>query len=155
MEFPRHQSWNKLPFSPPRALPNPGFEPMSPALAGRLLTTEQWGKRHYWTRPLLTVSKGLQTIYLTGLLWSWKLLPLIASSHIYSYSITIVDLIELYYWSIIPCCKVVIIFYQRVSQTFVILEAIISSNRQNTSNIAGYINKVISKYRCGHYVPRS
>ena len=32
MEFPRQEYWSGLPFPPPGDLPNPGFEPMSPAL---------------------------------------------------------------------------------------------------------------------------
>ena len=40
--FPRQEHWSELPFPPPRDLPNPGIKPtspMSPALAGRFLTT--------------------------------------------------------------------------------------------------------------------
>ena len=36
--------WSGLPFPCPGDLPNPGFEPMSPALAGRFFTTEPPGK---------------------------------------------------------------------------------------------------------------
>ena len=42
--FPRQDYWlllSGLPFPSPRDLPNPGFEPTSPALAGRFFTTEQ------------------------------------------------------------------------------------------------------------------
>jgi len=35
MEFPRQEYWSKLPFSSPGYLPEPGIEPMFPALAGR------------------------------------------------------------------------------------------------------------------------
>ena len=41
--FPRQDYWlllSGLPFPSPRDLPNPGFEPTSPALAGRFFTTE-------------------------------------------------------------------------------------------------------------------
>ena len=34
------ESWSGLPFPSLRDLPNPGFEPASPALAGRFFTTE-------------------------------------------------------------------------------------------------------------------
>ena len=40
--FSRQESWNGLPFPPPRDLPNPGMEPaslVSPALAGGFFTT--------------------------------------------------------------------------------------------------------------------
>ena len=35
MGFSRQEYWNGLPFPPPGNLPDPGLEPMSPALAGR------------------------------------------------------------------------------------------------------------------------
>ena len=43
MEFPRQEYLSGLPFLPPGDLPNPGMEPLSPALAGELFTTEQPG----------------------------------------------------------------------------------------------------------------
>ena len=36
--------WSGLQLPSPGDLPNPGIEPMSPALAGRFLTAEQPGK---------------------------------------------------------------------------------------------------------------
>ena len=42
MGFPRQEYWSELPFPSPGALSDPGIEPaslMSPALAGRFLTT--------------------------------------------------------------------------------------------------------------------
>ena len=44
MEFPKQAYWSVLPFSPPGDLPDPGIKPQSPALAGRLFTTEPPGK---------------------------------------------------------------------------------------------------------------
>ena len=44
MEFPRQDYWGGLPFPSPWDLPDPGIEPMSPALAGRFFTTEPPGK---------------------------------------------------------------------------------------------------------------
>ena len=44
MGFPRQEYWSALPFPSPRDLPDPGFEPMSPALAGGFFTTESLGK---------------------------------------------------------------------------------------------------------------
>ena len=35
MGFPRQEYWSGLPFPPPGHLPDPGIEPLSPALAGR------------------------------------------------------------------------------------------------------------------------
>ena len=44
MELSRQQYWNGLPFPPPWDLPNPGTEPMSPALVGGFFTTAPPGK---------------------------------------------------------------------------------------------------------------
>ena len=44
VEFPRQIYWSGLPFPTPRDLPNPGIEPVSPALAGRCFTTAPHGK---------------------------------------------------------------------------------------------------------------
>ena len=40
MGFPRQEFLTGLPFPPPGDLPDPGTEPMSPALAGGFFTTE-------------------------------------------------------------------------------------------------------------------
>ena len=42
--FPRQEYWGGLPFASPEDLPDPGTEPLSPALAVRFFTTEQPGK---------------------------------------------------------------------------------------------------------------
>ena len=42
--FPRQEYWSGLPFPPPGDLPDPGIEPMFPALAGGFLTAEPPGK---------------------------------------------------------------------------------------------------------------
>ena len=44
MEFSRQDCWSGLPFPPPGDLPNPGMEPVSPALAARFIITEPPGK---------------------------------------------------------------------------------------------------------------
>ena len=44
MGFPRQAYWSGLPFPPPGYLPNPGIEPMSPALAGKFFIPEPLGK---------------------------------------------------------------------------------------------------------------
>ena len=44
MEFPRQEYWSGLPFPSPMDLPNPGTEPVFPALAGKFFTTEPPGK---------------------------------------------------------------------------------------------------------------
>ena len=43
MGFTRQEYWHGLPLPSPEDLPNSGAEPMSPALAGRLFTTEPPG----------------------------------------------------------------------------------------------------------------
>ena len=40
MGFPRQEDWSGLPFPPPGNLPNPEFEPKSPALQADSFTTE-------------------------------------------------------------------------------------------------------------------
>jgi len=47
MGFPRQEYWSGLPFSSPGDLPHQGFEPESPALAGRFFTAEPpgWPKK--------------------------------------------------------------------------------------------------------------
>ena len=44
MGFPRQEYWSGLPPPSPGDLPDPGIEPMSPALVGRFFTTEPPGK---------------------------------------------------------------------------------------------------------------
>ena len=44
MGFPRQEYWSELPFPTPGHLPDPGMEPVSPALAGGFSTTEPPGK---------------------------------------------------------------------------------------------------------------
>ena len=44
MEFSRQEYWSGLPFPSPRDLPDPGMEPVSPALEGRYFTTLSPGK---------------------------------------------------------------------------------------------------------------
>ena len=44
MGFPRQEYWSGLPFPSPGDLPDPGIEPVSPALAGGFFTAEIPGK---------------------------------------------------------------------------------------------------------------
>ena len=44
MGFPRQEYWSGLPFLSPGGLPDPGIEPLSPALAGVFFTTKPPGK---------------------------------------------------------------------------------------------------------------
>ena len=44
MEFSREEHWSGLPFHPPGDFPDPGIEPMYPALAGWFFTTKPPGK---------------------------------------------------------------------------------------------------------------
>ena len=43
MGFSKQEYWSALPFLLPRDFPNPGIEPVSPALAGSFFTTEPPG----------------------------------------------------------------------------------------------------------------
>ena len=49
VELSRQEYWSGLPCPPPRDLPEPGIEPLSPALAGRFFTTASPGKT--WVYP--------------------------------------------------------------------------------------------------------
>ena len=42
MEFSRQEYWRGLPLPAPGDLPNPGIEPVSPSLAGRLYHQATW-----------------------------------------------------------------------------------------------------------------
>ena len=42
MGFPRQEYWSGLLSPPPGDLPDTGFEPTSPALAGKFFTAEPW-----------------------------------------------------------------------------------------------------------------
>ena len=57
MGFYRQENWSGLPFPSAGDLPDPGIEPMSPALAGRSFTTEPPGKS---TSTMLQLKKNLK-----------------------------------------------------------------------------------------------
>ena len=52
MEFFRQEYWRGLPFLPSGDLPDPGIEPMSPALAGGFLITEPFRKPFFWGKDV-------------------------------------------------------------------------------------------------------
>ena len=87
------------------------------------------------TRPGLESSKSLWTIPVLLASWSRKIFPLVASSHIQIYIITIIDLI----W------KYISTFYHRLSHTF--CNIINNPLKQATQKIIqlAVINKVTSK----------
>ena len=64
MGFPRQEYWSKLPFHSPGDLPNPGIEPMSPALASG------WIPYHYTIREGLLLklkyAKTIKKFFLTS-----------------------------------------------------------------------------------------
>ena len=63
MGFPRQEYWSGLPLPSPRDLPNPGIEPVSPALAGRFFTTEPPGQTWGDIKDHSTVScKGATSV---------------------------------------------------------------------------------------------
>ena len=59
MGFPRQEYWSGFPFPPPGDLPDPGIEPMSPALAGGFFTTEPPGKLYMWNLKKKNVQMNL------------------------------------------------------------------------------------------------
>ena len=48
MGFPKQEYWSGLPFLFPGNLPDPGIEPLSPALAGEFFTTKPPGKFYFY-----------------------------------------------------------------------------------------------------------
>ena len=64
MGFPWQEYWSGLPFPSSGALPDPGMEPMSPALAGRFFTIETPGKPTTKDK-LLNLKYRLENIYIT------------------------------------------------------------------------------------------
>ena len=56
MGFPRQESWSGLPFPIPGDLPDPGIEPVSPAVAGGFFTTKPPRKLHLRVLLLLLLS---------------------------------------------------------------------------------------------------
>ena len=55
MGFSRQECWSGLPFPSPRDLPNPGIEPVSPALQVDALPSETPGKQPILSAPALTL----------------------------------------------------------------------------------------------------
>ena len=51
--FLRQEYWSGLPFPSPGKLPDPGIEPIFPALARRFFTTEPLGKFNFFDSPFL------------------------------------------------------------------------------------------------------
>ena len=70
MGFSRQEYWSKLPFLPPGTLPNPGIEPIAPALAGRFFTTEPTGKPKLHCTPCLQNGFPLSHLIITRAWWS-------------------------------------------------------------------------------------
>ena len=62
-----HHHWNGLPFPPPGDLPDPGIEPISPALQVDSFTTEPPGKPFYPVRRTkLKKKKGTLNVGTNG-----------------------------------------------------------------------------------------
>ena len=56
MRVSRHEYWNGLPCLAPEDLPDPGIEPMSPALTVKFFSTEPPGKPPYVNDPTKIIS---------------------------------------------------------------------------------------------------
>ena len=74
VELSRQEYWSGLPFPSPRDLPNPGIEPVSPALAGGFFTADPPGEARETCRKLTVIGEKI----ITGLLlpcdsWSHQL----------------------------------------------------------------------------------
>ena len=66
--FSKQEYWNGLPFPSPGDLPDPGIEPVSPALAGWFFTTEPPGKPKH---SLWESAKGEVNLWCPHPLKSW------------------------------------------------------------------------------------
>ena len=90
MGFSRQEYWSGLPFPSPGDLPDPGIEPMSPALEGRFFTAEPQGKPvtwvypppkflfhtlPVWSFPSSTANRGMQCLLVTTTLGTWQSAP--------------------------------------------------------------------------------
>ena len=62
-EFSRQDNWSGLPFSTPGDLPNPGIEPMSPALTGGFFTAELPGKPYGFNLWLQVRCKNIDLFF--------------------------------------------------------------------------------------------
>ena len=63
MGFPRQEYCSGLPFAPAGDLPEPGVEPVSPALVGEFFTTEPPGKPNELHVYLQSITRELVTCY--------------------------------------------------------------------------------------------
>ena len=63
MGFSRQEYWSRLPFPSPGDLPDPGIEPVSPALAGRFFTTKPPGKPLFCKEIILICTILIITLF--------------------------------------------------------------------------------------------
>ena len=73
MGFSRQEYWSGLPCLPPGDLPEPGIEPRSPSLIGRLFTAEQPGKPSTLGHHFLMCdinSRGVREADLVRVIWT-------------------------------------------------------------------------------------
>ena len=87
--FPRQEDWSGLPFSPPGDLPDPGIEPVSSALAGRLFTTEASGKP---ADPLLPENPSRRAVFSFQVYGFWDWLVTLEHSHFLGLIVAIISL---------------------------------------------------------------
>ena len=74
--FSRQEYWSGLPFLSPGNLPDPGMEPMSPALAGWFFTTEPPGNPYNAAHVYYYEDKFLQRHLTDYLYWLIPFTPL-------------------------------------------------------------------------------
>ena len=70
--FPRQEYWSGLPFPSPGKLPDPGHEPIFPALAKRFFTTEPLGKLNFFDSPFVVSVMVVHSLYCYKYSVWWK-----------------------------------------------------------------------------------
>ena len=91
MGFPRQEYWSRLPLPSPGALPDPGTEPMSPALQADSFTTEPVGKSLICESECKTFSDGQTHNLFCELICSVKYCEPVASLSLFTNFVSLVS----------------------------------------------------------------
>ena len=73
----RQESWSGFPFPSPEDLPDPGIEPVSPALAGGFFTIATREAPSGRFRPSPSILSFLKTVLSLGFIWLQEVLVVV------------------------------------------------------------------------------